>query len=98
MELLWLPRARKQQHDAIEYIALDNPIAALGQLDQIERQTDMLLQQPKLGRPGRVKGTRELVIGRTPFIVVYRVRPRAARIEVLHLLHGSQQWPPKGAR
>ena len=91
MELLWLPRARKQQHDAIEYIALDNPIAALG-------QTDMLLQQPKLGRPGRMKGTRELVIGRTPFIVVYRVRPRAARIEVLHLLHGSQQWPPKGAR
>lgn len=45
-----------------------------------------------------MKGTRELVIGRTPFIVVYRVRTRAARIELLHFLHGSQQWPPKAAR
>jgi toxin ParE1/3/4 len=40
-----------------------------------------------------VKGTRELVIGRTPFIVVYRVKPKAKRIELLRVLHGSQQWP-----
>jgi len=94
MQLVWTPRARKGVHDAIEYIALDNPQAALGQLDHIEQQTDTLMEQPGLGRPGRVKGTRELVISRTPFIIVYRVRPKAKRVELLQLLHGAQQWPP----
>lgn len=94
MKLVWLPRARREWHDAIEYIAQDNPTAALTQLDRIERQTDMLMEQPEIGRPGRVEGTRELVIGRTPFVIVYRVLPRARRIELLRLLHGSQQWPP----
>lgn len=44
-----------------------------------------------MGRPGRKQGTRELVISRTPFIVVYRLK--AKRIELLRVLHGSQQWP-----
>ena len=51
----------------------------------------MLLQHPQMGRPGRKKGTRELVISRTPFIVVYRAK--GARIEIIRLLHGAQQWP-----
>jgi toxin ParE1/3/4 len=94
MQLLWTPRARRQRHEAIEYIAQDNPGAALQQLDRIEEQTDMLLVHPELGRPGRKQGTRELVISRTPFIVVYRIKTKAQRIELLRLLHGSQQWPP----
>lgn len=93
MQLVWMPRARRQRHEAIEYIAQDNPGAALQQLDRIEEQTDTLMDHPELGRPGRKKGTRELVISRTPFIVVYRVKPKAHRIELLVLLHGSQQWP-----
>ncbi len=92
MQLVWMPRARRERLDAIEFIAQDNPQAALGQLDRIEEQTDMLLQHPKLGRPGRVKGTRELVISRTPFIVIYRQQGEQ-RIEILRLLHGAQQWP-----
>ena len=55
----------------------------------------MLLQHPKMGRAGRVKGTRELVISRTPFIAVYRLKG-TKRIEIIRLLHGSQQWPPEG--
>jgi toxin ParE1/3/4 len=88
-----LPRARAARQAAIEFIAQDNPRAALGQLDEIERQTDLLPSQPNMGRPGRKKGTRELVINRTPFILVYRVKPRAKRIEIIHFLHGAQQWP-----
>jgi plasmid stabilization system protein ParE len=42
-------------------------------------------------REGRVKGTGELVISRSPFIVVYRVKGK--RIEILRILHGAQQWP-----
>jgi len=93
LRLEWLPRARAARQAAIEYIAQDNPRAALGQLDEVERQTDLLPSQPDMGRPGRKKGTRELVINRTPFILVYRVRPHAKRIEIVHFLHGAQQWP-----
>jgi toxin ParE1/3/4 len=43
-----------------------------------------------MGKPGRVEHTRELTIGGTPFIVIYRVN--AARVEILHLYHGRQNW------
>lgn len=88
-----MPRARAEHQAAIEYIAQDNPRVALGQLTEIDRQTDLLPSQPETGRPGRKKGTRELVINRTPFILVYRVKSRAKSIELLRLLHGAQQWP-----
>jgi toxin ParE1/3/4 len=61
----------------------------LSQLDEIERQTDRLADYPKLGRPGRVKGTRELVVNRTPFIVVYRIKGEI--VQILRVLHGAQQ-------
>lgn len=91
MKLQWMTRARHERAAAIDYIAAESPAAALEQLDQIERQTDMLSQFPEMGRPGRKQGTRELVISRTPFVVVYRVNKD--RIEVMRVLHGSQQWP-----
>lgn len=94
MKLVWLARARANRTDAIAYLAGENPRAALDQLDEIERQTDMLMDYPEMGRVGRKRGTRELVLNRTPFIIVYRLRPRAKRIEILRLLHGAQQWPP----
>jgi toxin ParE1/3/4 len=91
MELVWTSRAHRARQEAIDYIAQDNPVAALSQLDEIERQTDMLIQYPEMGRPGRVDDTRELVISRTPFIVVYRLKPYAGRIELIRFLHGAQQ-------
>jgi toxin ParE1/3/4 len=51
----------------------------------------MLLAHPQMGRPGRVAGTRELVISSTPFVVIYRLQGQS--IEVLRLLHSAQQWP-----
>lgn len=93
MELVWTPRARRARQAAIDYIAEDNPVAALGQLDQIERHTDMLIEHPEMGRLGRVDDTREPVISGTPFIVIYRLKPRAKRIELFRFLHGAQQWP-----
>jgi toxin ParE1/3/4 len=93
MRLLWSPRARNARAAAIDYIAGDNPQAALGQLNAIEQQVQILKDHPALGRPGRVAGTRELVISRTPFILVYRIDDDAIRI--LRFLHGARQWPPK---
>lgn len=92
MRLLWSSRARRTRAAAIDYIARDNPRAALDQLDAIGRQVEILKDHPAIGRPGRVAGTRELVISRTPFILVYRIDDDAIRI--LHCLHGARQWPP----
>lgn len=94
MKLVWLPRAIADRDAQLDYIAQDNPKAAIEQGDWIERQANQLIEHPKMGRPGRKKGTRELVISRTPFIAVYRVKQRAKRIELIRVLHGSQQRPP----
>lgn len=89
--LVWLRRAITDRDAQLDYIAQDNPLAAVSQGDRIDEQVDILLQHPQMGRPGRKQGTRELVISRTPFIVVYRIKGR--RIELLRLLHGAQMWP-----
>ncbi len=89
--LVWLKRALNDRDAQLDYIAKDNPLAAVAQGDHIDDQIDQLLQHPKMGRPGRTQGTRELVISRTPFIVVYRIKGK--RIELLRLLHGAQKWP-----
>jgi len=93
MHISWRPQARAEREAAIDYIAQDNPLAALGQLEEIERQTNLLVEQPEMGRIGRMKGTRELVITHTPFIAVYRLK--GERIEILRFLHGAQKWPRK---
>ncbi len=61
--------------------------------DKIDERVGRLAEQTEIGRPGRVKGTRELVITRTPYIVVYRLDDGVVHIE--RVLHGAQRWPPK---
>jgi toxin ParE1/3/4 len=94
--LEWLPAAQRDFDDIVYYIAADQPIAAIEQGDEIEAQVSLLVDKPRLGRPGRVKGTRELVIVRTPFIVAYRIKGKA--IQILRVLHGAQQWPERFSR
>ena len=50
-----------------------------------------LLQFPRLGRSGRKRGTRELVLSGLPFLAIYRVRKSV--IEIARILHGAQRWP-----
>ncbi len=91
MKVVWLPRALSDRDAQIDHIAQDSPKAAIDQGDRIESQIETLSAYPEMGREGRVAGTRELVVSRTPFIVVYRVR--AERVEILRVLHGAQMWP-----
>ncbi|MFB2897343.1 type II toxin-antitoxin system RelE/ParE family toxin [Aerosakkonemataceae cyanobacterium BLCC-F50] len=44
-----------------------------------------------MGRPGRIPGTKELVVTRTPFILPYRVQ--GEQIEILAVIHAARQWP-----
>jgi len=89
----WLPRANTTRNDQLTYIAQGSIRAAREVASQIEQQTGQLAQFPELGRVGRKRGTRELVISRTSLVVVYRVRPKLERVEVLRVLHARQQWP-----
>ncbi|GFE61316.1 type II toxin-antitoxin system RelE/ParE family toxin [Geobacter sp. AOG2] len=93
MILVWLPIAAEERFEQLDYIAQDNPLAAISQDEEIERQTSLIVLQPEMGRIGRVKGTRELVISQTPFITIYRIM--GERIEILRFLHGAQKWPKK---
>jgi plasmid stabilization system protein ParE len=76
-----------------EFIAQDSPTAARQTIAQIVQQVGLLTGQPALGRPGRVPGTRELIIPTLPFIVPYRVRGGA--IEILRVMHSARQWPKR---
>ncbi|WP_454856145.1 type II toxin-antitoxin system RelE/ParE family toxin [Rhizobium binxianense] len=96
MKIIWTERARKARQQAVAYIAAQNRAAAVIVLDEISQQTARLRDYPEMGRIGRRQKTRELVISRTPFIVIYRYLPKSETVEIMRLLHGAQKWPPKG--
>jgi toxin ParE1/3/4 len=75
------------------YIAENDPIAARNAVQRIQAAVDQLAEYPSMGRIGRVPLTRELIIGGTPWIIVYRVRADA--VEIIRVLHGAQSWPPQ---
>lgn len=54
-------------------------------------QVEGLQRFPESGRLGRVEGTRELVVDRTPYIAAYRIAGDTVRI--LRVLHGAREWP-----
>jgi toxin ParE1/3/4 len=93
MRLEWLPQALNDFDEIIDYIAEDNPVAAIEQGDEIENQVAGLLDNRHQGRPGRVKGTRELVVVRTPYIVAYRTKKDA--VQILRVFHGARLWPER---
>jgi len=79
--------------DIRERIAEQNPAAATRMILRIRTAVGRLARSPELGRPGRVEGTRELVIARTPYIVPYRVRDHV--VQVITILHSAQRWPDR---
>jgi toxin ParE1/3/4 len=91
MKFEWRPLAETDLAEIVSYIADDNAQAAYGVAEAIERQAEMLLVHPRMGRRGRVKGTRELVIPDTPYILAYLATDKA--ITILRILHGARKWP-----
>lgn len=89
---IWSPEAIADLAALRAYIEQDDPAAArLVALHIIRNVETLLPSSPEMGRPGRVPGTRELVIPRTPYIVPYRLTGNT--IQVLRVFHGSRQWP-----
>jgi addiction module RelE/StbE family toxin len=88
--LEWKLTARVDLLAIVAHIADDNPDAAESLKNEIEAKAVALLEHPKLYRPGRVKGTREMVI-RPNYVVIYREGD--SEISILRVLHTARQWP-----
>lgn len=90
LPIRWTVRALRRLDDIGAYIAKDDPEAAARVVARIVSAVDALPELPAVGRVGRIKGTRELVLADIPYIVPYRV---TQAIEILTVMHASQKWP-----
>lgn len=90
MKLIWTEPARDDRRAIREYIALDNPVAAVELDEELSARTAQLTEQPESGRPGRVAGTRELVAHRH-YVIVYEIV--AGVVQILRVLHTARLWP-----
>ena len=93
MRVSWLQAALANLEAEAEYIAEDSPAAAGRVVQKMFRAANLLKKNPAMGRPGRVAGTRELVVAGTPYILPYRVRGEA--VEILRVFHAARKWPER---
>lgn len=93
MQIVWSPQAKDDLFALYEYVSEENREAAKKVLTHIRSKVELLAHTPGIGRPGRVPGTRELWIDKTPFLVPYRVAH--GKLEILRVYHSSRKWPVK---
>lgn len=91
MKLVWLGPAIDDLENIHDYISQRNLRAADAMERRIHKAVQILSQMPHFGRPGRVAGTRELVVGRSPYIIPYRTT--SEEVQILAVIHGARQWP-----
>ena len=91
MHVQWSVFAIADREAIFDYIEADSPRAAVAIDDRIGEAVESLGEFPQMGRAGRLEGTRELVVHRSPYIAVYCILGDTVRI--LRVLHGARQWP-----
>ena len=89
----WSPEAISDLEALRRYIERNDPAAARRIALHILRNVERLDRHPALGRPGRVPGTRELVVPDTPFVVPYRLAGN--EVQVLRVYHTRRRWPER---
>src|SRR4029077_7815685 len=91
MKIVWSAEAVEDLVSLRAYIAEDSPAIAQRTVRLIIGSIEQLLpDNPRMGRAGRVPGTRELVIPRTPYIVPYRLQ--RTTIQILRVYHAARRW------
>jgi plasmid stabilization system protein ParE len=93
MRIRWLRKALRNLDEEVTYIAAEDVAAARLVARRIFEAVERLVDRPSAGRPGRVPGTRELVVRNTRYIVPYRVRGDA--VEILRVFHTSRRLPTR---
>jgi addiction module RelE/StbE family toxin len=93
MKVRWTRTALSHLRQLREYIRKSNPQAARVVAARIVEAVASLTQTPAIGRPGRVPGTRELMVPKTPYLVPYRLDQGC--VEILAVLHARRKWPDR---
>lgn len=91
MRVIWTPEALQDRADIWDYIELDNPTAAVRMDALFSDSANRLTEHPKLGKPGRIPGTRELIVHES-YRLVYEIQNET--VWLLVLIHTARQWPP----
>lgn len=90
LRLEWATPAADALEAAQTYYHGLNPIAARMLARRIVEAARRLGESPQIGRPGLREGTREWVVSRTPYVLVYRASAQV--VEILHVWHAAQDW------
>lgn len=93
MKVEWTRPALSDLIEAQAYIAQENFSAAKSIAQKIWDASKQLVKNPEIGRTGHVDGTREWVVGQTPYLIVYRIKED--QIEILRVWHSRQNWQSK---
>ena len=88
VEIAWSPLALARLQEIRAFVALDKPDAAERLATRIVSVVEALRIHPYLGRVGPEPGIRELIIGGTPYSILYRIR--ANRLVISTISHASQ--------
>ena len=91
MKVIWGRRAKLDLRELVAYIAEDSIQGAELVAKRILKAAGLLAQMPRGGRMGRVPGTRERVVHKTPYILAYRIV--SGRVRILRVYHGARKWP-----
>jgi toxin ParE1/3/4 len=92
VEIVWSPLARRRLQEIRDYVAKDKPLAAERLAIRIVAAVQTLRKFSYIGRAGAVPEIRELLIGKTPYIVLYKVRGSVVTINTIW--HGAQSREP----
>jgi toxin ParE1/3/4 len=93
VKVAWTPEAEQDRASIMDHIAADNPVAAIRMDELFETAAARLGDHPKIGPPGSIVGTREL-IPHENYRLVYEIGEDA--VWILALVHTARQWPPVG--
>jgi len=91
----WSATAAREFIDGLAHIAEDSPQGASLVKNRIDRAGRFLEQNPRMGKPGVVAGTREYPVPKTRYTLIYEEGVNA--IHILHCWHQSRQRIVGGA-
>lgn len=93
MTITWAPAALDDLTNAYTYIAADSPDNAERVVRAIVRAAEGLTEFPSIGRAGTLPGTRERLLSRYRYKIVYRIQEQEDQIEIVRVIHMAQNWP-----
>ena len=91
MLIKWTEAAERDFDEITEYIAQDAPVTSADVARRIIEAAETLASHPGMGRPGRIMGTRELIVPGLPYILPYKEKDNA--VYILRVMHTSRKWP-----